>query len=131
MVATLVRDGGPTSGSVPWEHVPQGWDKEDVTHVETTDSFDVFMSPAQLPLPKFPSEGLKSSTGTQDVQWVGGAAPVGDNPSHDKGGCAAGDKAGGHLGRRIAAPGVHPLILGCVWAGRLSHHPRVMLSWKR
>lgn len=70
VAAALGRDGDPASGSEPWGRVTQGWDKEDVTHMETAEGFNVFMSLAQLPLPKFPSEGLKFSRGTQDVQWV-------------------------------------------------------------
>lgn len=91
--------------------ITQGWEKEDVTFVETTDGFDVFMSLGTTSSAWVSQHGLKLSTGTQDVQWVGGAAPMGDNPCHDRGGCAAGTRQRG------------------IWGGGLQLFASIPASW--
>lgn len=45
--------------------------------METTDGFDVFMSLGTTSSAWVSQHGLELSTGTQDVQWVGGCSTHG------------------------------------------------------
>lgn len=63
------------------------------------------------------------------MQWVGVQHPWVTTPTMTRVTVLLG-QGRGDLGGWIAALCVHPHTLGCVWAGRLGCHPRVMLLWK-
>lgn len=101
--------------------IMQGWEKEDVTHVETTDGFDVFMSLGTTSSARVSQRRAQVLHRHPGCAMGSGGSTVGDNPCQARGGCAAGTRQRefGELDSSSSCPSPHPGV--CVgWEAQLS-----------
>lgn len=111
LAPALGRDGDPANGSDPWEHHP-GLREGGCDTCGNHRRFRCVYEPGHnflcLGFPARP-RALHGHPGR--AVGGGGAAPMGDNPCHDRGGCAAGTRQRG------------------IWGGGLQLFASIPASW--